>query len=193
VSQVVSTLSPGDVIGFAGRSLTSYLINLGTFGFPFFSLSHVGIIGNVGKRILLFESTTLCDLPCEVTGKKSSGAMAVDPETRFQTYRGRIYHYPLYRRLYPFERERLNNFLASHLGRPYDRSGAVRSGGLIFGAIEGTLREENLEQLFCSEYVAAALARVGIFYTDNASKWNPSKMVRTLRWRGVLKKPRRIK
>ena len=39
----------GDIIGFSGDSWLSVGINLATYGIPFWSLSHVGILGDGGS------------------------------------------------------------------------------------------------------------------------------------------------
>ena len=43
--------------------------------------------------------------------------------------------------------------------------------------IESCFREQDLHLIFCSEWVAAALSDIGIFHTDNASPWNPNRLV----------------
>jgi hypothetical protein len=185
----------GDIIGFSGKSWLSAAINIGTYGIPFWHISHVGIMGHVSDgRLLIFESTSLNDdEPCEVTGRPIIGTQAHSLERILELYRGRAWHYPHYRPLYPWEDERLTEFLMDTIGTPYDLMGAFRAGGIGLSWIESLFREQDLTTIFCSEWVAAAYAYVGLHPTDNVSRWNPNRLVRHLRWDGIICKPRRLK
>lgn len=183
----------GDVIGFTGFGWTSSIITLGSLGVPFWSLSHVGIVAGYKDECLLFESTTLDDAPCAIQKRTVHGVQAQHLDSRIKAYRGLVWHYPLSRQLYWHEKSRLSTFLIAQLGKDYDAIGAFRSGGNGFSWLESFFHEENLSSLFCSELVAAALRDIGVFTTSNASKWNPAKLVRTLRWCGILRKPTRLK
>ena len=69
-----SDIKAGDVIGFSGNSWISGLINIGTYGIPFWGISHVGIMAHAADgRLLIFESTTLEDMPCEIAGECFNG------------------------------------------------------------------------------------------------------------------------
>jgi len=188
-----SVIQAGDIIGFTGDNWVSWGINLATYGIPWWSISHVGIMGEHDGRLLLFESTTLDDEPCEIAGKVFSGSQAHDLGTRLKGYRGKVWHYPLYRPLFDHERTRLTDFLHATLGLPYDTIGAFRSGGHAFNWIESHLQNEDLHSLFCSEWCAAAHADIGLFQTDSGSRWNPNKFTRAERRLGILKKPMRLK
>ena len=97
-------LKAGDVIGFSGNSWISALINLGTYGLPFSGISHVGIMAHAADgRLLLFESTTLENMPCELSGECFNGTQAHDLTKILQAYAGKVWHYPLYRPLYEHE------------------------------------------------------------------------------------------
>lgn len=183
----------GDLLAFSGGTFLSDLINLATFGIPRFSISHVGIIGEHHGELLLFESTTLNSTPCAITGLKVRGSQAQRVGGRLESYRGKVWHYPLYRRLYAHESQRLSEFLVAGLGRPYDDVGAVRAGGAAFSWFESKLRPPNLASLFCSEWVAAALAEIGILPTNHASRWNPNRLIRKARKLEILQTPRRVK
>jgi hypothetical protein len=99
----------------------------------------------------------------------------------------------LYRPLYPQESERLSSFLIEHVGKDYDAIGAFRSGGKVFSWIESLLRRQDFSSLFCSELCATAFQCTGILPTDNASRWNPNRLVRACRRRGILRRPWRLK
>lgn len=189
-----SVLKPGDIIGFSGECLASDFINVVTYGIPRWSISHVGIMGEASDgRLLLFESTTVDGLPCEITGKHFSGTQAHQLEAVSESYPGKVWHYPLYRSLYENERQRLTQFLMETIHTPYDEMGAFRSGGVGLSWIESLFREQDLTKIFCSEWCVAAHTAIGIFRTDNVSRWNPNRFVRTERRQGILLKPRRMK
>ena len=183
----------GDLIGFSGYGWVSAGINLATLGIPCWSISHVGIIGEHEGRTLLFESCFDQDAPCEVTGKHFSGTQAHTLDYRLKNYPGKMWHYPLYRELYQFERKRLNRFLRETVGTPYDQIGAFRSGGIGFSWLESLLRQTDLSSIFCSEWCASAHTTIGIFQTDNVSRWSPNKFIRAERRQELLLAPVRLK
>ena len=186
-------LRAGDLLGFSGRAWTSAFINIATYGIPFWSLSHVAMIGEYAGRLLVFESDECPIHPCAIRGIHARGVQAHAIAEKVATYPGKVWHYALSRELYDFENERLSNFLLSHIGRGYDDIGAMRAGGLGFSWIESWLHEENLNSLFCSEYCAAAHREVGLFPTDNVARWSPNRLVRKERRMGLLLRPRRLK
>ena len=185
----------GDIIGFSGHSRISAAINIATYGIPFWGLSHVGVMANSPDgKLRLFESTSLDgDIPCEITGKSICGTQAHVLDFIVQHYCGKAWHYPLYRSLYPQEDERLTEFLMETIGTPYDVMGAFRSAGVGLSWVESLFREQDLTSIFCSEMVAAAYATVGLFATDNVSRWNPNRLVRHLRRAEIVLRPRRLK
>lgn len=190
----MNVVKAGDVIGFSGYSWISAAINIGTYAIPLLGISHVGIMAHDDKgRLLIFESTSLDDLPCEISGEVFTGTQAHKLEDILKAYKGRAYHYPLYRPLYPNEDERLTQFLMETIHTPYDMMGAFRAGGVGLSWFESLLRPQDLSTIFCSEWIAASLAVIGVFQTTNASRWNPNHLIRRLRWNGVLCKPRRLK
>ncbi|MFQ5419477.1 MAG: hypothetical protein ACE5EY_03835 [Anaerolineae bacterium] len=187
------SLGAGDIIGFSGNSWLSAGINLATYGIPFWNLSHLGILGEFRGELVLFESTSESTLECFIQKRLVCGTQAHRLIDCVREYGGRVWHYPLSRKLARNEVERLSSFLVQYLGVHYDAIGAFRAGGVGFSWLESKLREEDLSSLFCSEFCAAAHSRVGIFPTDNASRWSPNKFVRAERRCGVLQKPWRLK
>ena len=185
----------GDLIGFSGRNWISAAVNIATYGIPLIGISHVGIMANCPDgKLRLFESTTLDGgQPCEITGEPISGTQAHGLDFSLNEYDGRAYHYPLYRPLYPNEDARLTEFLIATIGTPYDKLGAIRSAGIGLSWVESLLHEQCLTLIFCSEWTAAAYATVGLFATDNVSRWNPNRLCRALRRHEILVKPRRLK
>lgn len=185
---------PGDIIGFSGANHISDFINVVTYGIPRWSISHIGICGEYKDELLLFESTTLGTDPCIIQGKQFDGAQAHCLDTRLAHYAGRIWHYPLYRSLYPAERKRLNEFLIATVGTPYDKVGAFRAGGIGFSWLESKLHPvTSLNALFCSEWCAAAHTEIGLFRTDDVGRWSPNYFVRTERRQRILLPPARLK
>lgn len=192
-------IKPGDIVGFSGAGWTSGSINVLTYGLPFMSISHVGIIGedyncpNGDPRLLLYESTEFPNRePCEILGKPICGTQAHELKWVVQQYAGDAWHYRLTRELYPHERMRLSKYLRRTCGIQYDVSGALRAGGMLFAWAEALFRQQNANKLFCSEWVAAASQNVGVLQTSSFSGWSPNYLVRYLRRQGWLHKPEEL-
>lgn len=181
---VPESVKAGDHVGFAGRCLESVAIQLGTYTIPFFGLSHVGLLAHDKNGELLFW---------ESTDEGACGVQAHPFAEVVEKYNGKVWLYPLYRPLYEYEGIRLTEFVEEYEGSPYDRIGAIRSGGLLLALIHGILRQQDLTSLFCSEFIAAADAYLGLFPTTNASRWNPRKLMSRLRRDGIVHKPVRLK
>jgi hypothetical protein len=187
-------IKAGDIIGFSGRSWISAGINIATYGIPLWGISHVAIMARAPDgRLLIFESTSLENLPCEITHQNFAGTQAHLLDDILRVYDGKAWHYPLYRSLYTSEDERLSEFLMDTIHVPYDAMGAFRSAGVGLSWVESLFRPSNLHSIFCSEWVAAAYAVTGLRPTSNVSRWNPNRLCRNLRWHEILCKPRRLK
>ena len=181
----------GDVIGFSGHDWQSHVINMATLGIPFWSISHVGIVGPAGDNKALYEATTsLPSHPCLLTGRVD-GVKAVDLESRIDAYEGSVWRYPLARPLYSHECKRLSDLLKAVIGTSYDWRDAFRSNS-VFRFVEQWPRPSCVRELFCSELVTYCLNQIGLFPTQNVSKWSPNALMRKLR-KGVVKKAVRLK
>ena len=189
----MAEIKTGDIIAFSGFGHKSVIVNLVTFGWPFWYASHVGIIGEYEGEQLLFESTTLSNLSCVVQQKPFKGVQSVRLSDRVKTYNGRVYHYPIYRQLFGNESDRLNEFLLEKVGTPYDLHGGMRSATHGLSWLESKFKGEDLNFIFCSELVAAAHARIGLLQTSSASRWNPNRLIRYERRTGILRRSRRLK
>ena len=115
---------PGDLLLFAGRGLESRWIAAVTCS-PAQLLagqwfSHVGICArDPHGRVLLWESTTLCDLPCEITGRKIHGVQAHLPCDRLAHYDGAAWRLRLARARHAERRRKLATFgLRARRDRP---------------------------------------------------------------------------
>lgn len=186
---------PGDIVGFSSCSQSGFWVNIGTLGLPFWSLSHVAIVGlhpNTGTPVL-FEATSLCDMRCAVKKRKISGVQAHYPDIRVRRYHGKAWHYQLKKPLTVEQSAHLTDFCVGHIGIGYDAIGALRARSTALGLLERHWRPENLQALFCSEFCAAAERAIGVFNTGDASKWNPNSFVRALRRRAIVGKPTRKK
>jgi len=189
----MSKIKTGDIVAFSGFGQKSILVNLATFGWPFWWASHIGIIGDHQGEQLLFESTTLSNIPCQIQKKSIKGVQGVRLADRVKSYNGRVYHYPIYRPLFGAEEKRLNEFLLSQIGKPYDLHGGMRSATLGLSWLESRFKGEDLNFIFCSELVAAGHARIDLLQTISASRWNPNRLIRYERRTGLLKRPGRLK
>lgn len=169
---------PGDLLFFFGQGFTSRAIEIITRG-P----SHVGIICPFSDRgPLLCESTTLCDLPCELTGQKRRGVQFHKPADRLASYAGRVARLSLADgwALTGMDIDRLVKVLWHFKGRDYDLRTAPLAGTEIIRR-SSLMPYPDLGSLFCSELCAAALMRVGRLPLSNASAYSPASLLRTLR------------
>lgn len=180
----------GDLLIFFGTDWSSRVIELATRG-P----SHVGILSRHNDRgPLLFESTTLCDLPDELTGKRCAGVQAHAPDERVKRYRGcvmRLQLAPAWR-LNRYEADLLSRMLRHVHGEHYDLRGALLSGTRLF-KWTSLMPYPDLESLFCSELCAALLMRLGRMPLSNPSAYHPAALVRKLRRCGVYLPPQTLK
>lgn len=178
----IPLLAAGGLVLFSGSSQTSWGIRLGTCS----KFSHVGIIAEVGRNDLLvasrrntmilesdalkwpksswpflFESTTLVDEPCEVTGRTIKGVQAHTLGVRLRGYAGRAWYLkPTDRwQLTGSESCQLTALLLDKIGVAYDPEGAVLAGTIFSKRWWMTRRAADRSTLFCVEYVADALLR----------------------------------
>lgn len=194
---------PASLLAFSGRGAVSMGIKLATCS----EISHVGCVALVPRwqiqqlaaaglvavpeerldawhdQHLLFESTTLADAPCAITGRAIKGVQAHDPAARVAAYQGRVW---LYRLTDPWQRDfddrrsaRLTGHLLASIGQQYDGRGAILSGTRMVKHFWAWRRVDR-SSLFCSEYLARVLQHVGLFPISNASKVTPGSLIRLL-------------
>ncbi len=180
---------PGDLVLFAGQGLESRWIALVTCQ-PLELLSgrwfsHIGICARDPHddrgRVLLFESTTLCDLPCEISRRKTPGTQAHLPADRIASYPGKVWRLRLSIReaLAEPQSQRLSDFLLSEIGKPYDYAGAMISATRRLRLASWLY--PTMDRLFCSYYVMAALKDIGKVDKDlNPRAYNPARVARNL-------------
>ena len=177
---------PGDLLIFYGRNFTSRVIEWATQG-P----SHVGIVcPHLQYKSLLFESTTLCDEPCILTGKCVRGVQAHEPGLRIAHYAGSVSVLRLMPawRLNREETHLLERWLMHVANEPYDLRGALLSGTRLF-KWTALMPYPDLDSLFCSELCAAALMRLHRMPLTNPSLFNPAFLVREVRRCGTYGAP----
>ena len=155
--------------------------------------SHVAVICENHGSPLWLESTTLCPHPCAVLGYRVEGVQAHLPEQRIHDYvsaggRVDIYRLSAIDRLSQSESELLSKILIRHfLGRlvTYDLGGALLSGTRLFKRTR-LLPAADLNELFCSELVAAVLMRLGRLNRANPTRYNPACLLRQVVRQGTF-------
>ena len=183
---------PGDIFACYGRDWISRLISLETAclwapkGLRV-SPSHVAIVGKHHGRPVWIESTTLSDRPCLVNGHTVNGCQLHDIDDCIQDYIARGGRIELYRlseidRLSPDEIRTLNAiligfFVTKQVG--YDYGGALISGTRIARRLN-LFSRKRLDDVFCSELIAAVLMRLGRLSRSNPTRYNPGRLLRTL-------------
>lgn len=169
-----SDFKPGDLVAFYGRSWQSRVIEL--TGGP----SHIGIILPINGQRLLYESTTLCELPCELCHRKVDGVQAHDVFDRVSCYYGRVFHLPLSVPLRDGEAWELSAFALNEFppGTPYDLVGALESGPRL-KYWRRFLPHPDLSAIFCSALCARLLMVANRLNWDDPKLFSPADLVRT--------------
>lgn len=183
---------PGDIAACYGTDWTSRLIRWGTCSiFPPAPLrlgpSHVALLCRWRERMIWVESTTLCQHPCLFHQRPVSGVQAHAPEERIGDYVRQhgwveIYRLTQFHRLCPQESRLLTKLLLDEfLGVElrYDLRGAMLSGTRLL-QLTRCFPGADLEELFCSELVAAVVMRMQRMNHSNPSRYNPARLLREL-------------
>ncbi len=183
---------PGDIAACYGADWTGRLISLGTaslFAPPKLRIgpSHVAILCELKGDLTWVESTTLCEAPCLVRGESVAGAQAHRPRDRVNDYvrsNGKVDVYRLtsINALSNPESLLLSAILINHFVRPgkhYDMHGAILSGTRTF-QLSRLFPGANLDELFCSELVAAVAMRLNRMNHSNPTRFNPARLLRQL-------------
>lgn len=178
-------LSTGDILIFAGASFISRMIALRTCSWWQLLTgewdSHIGICASYHGKMLLFESTTLSDIPCEITGRIHRGSKAVDPVARIEFYDGKVWVMKPTKRIPHYEKQalRLKTSLVNMVGRPYEDLYKLAVVVTRFAKRHRYFREDT-SKLFCSEMVGVALEDAGLIAQGNAAMFSPSSLARRL-------------
>jgi hypothetical protein len=184
----------GDVIGVSGKDHISDAINICSLGIPRIGVHHLAVVSELHGRPILYESKGMGEMPCDRSGRLVNGVQAHYLDDWLDNIkRSNVWHYSLRCELYEDEKERLLYFLDSIVGAPYDKTGAIKSGGILVRAITRRFCPENTQALFCSEMVADALLHIGRFYTDDVSAWSPNRLSRTLVNTGICNRAKLIR
>lgn len=176
---------PGDLLGFSHCSASGVIVNLGTFGVPFYGLSHVAIVAHHPDtgRPVLFESLESENGPCLIQNAVVTGVQCQPIRQRIARYRGHVWSMPLAEPLNDEESERLTAKATLYIGRQYDYVGAKRSRGLTLFE-KALYRAPDLTSLFCSEYVADLLMTSDRLSPCNVSRMNPNRLYRRMKGEG---------
>jgi hypothetical protein len=153
-------LKTGDLVLFSGASFFSSVIKWAIGG----RWSHVGVLvrsPSFPGRVLLWEATTLADLPDAESARAEAGTQLVFLSERLATYAGEFKLRPLDRPVTPEMEAALTRRRRELSGRPYEQEKL----DLIRAAFDGWFGEsrgERLNSLFCSELVAEAYQAMGL-------------------------------
>lgn len=186
----------GDVLLFRGKNVASWAIALGT-NLPSqwvrdCAPSHVGICAEYKGNILLFESTTLANLDCDILKKPVRGVQSHEPVKRIRHYEGRVWRMPVNAewQLSASQGERLSTFVMAHLGEGYDFDGLART---VFDHLVTFLRPPRSKTI-CSRFVARAAMHSGLVARNIIpDKISPAYIARNWPRSEVFDPPMRIK
>jgi hypothetical protein len=200
MSAATIPLKPGDIAACYGRDPVSRCIRwmtaspLAPAGLRL-GPSHVAVITRHQGELLWLESTTLSGRPCRIQQRPITGVQAHTPAERINDCLAAGGAVALYRlveieSLSKLEATLLSRILIDHflLGSThYDLSGALLSGTRVFQWTR-LFPRADLQQLFCSELVAAVLMRLGRLPRGNPTRYNPARLLRTLVRHGTVRR-----
>lgn len=156
------SMKPGDVIAYGGNNAVSSIIK-GVTNSP---VSHVGIIMQTTLSENVFVNQVI-----ESNGKKKgmTGVHVWRMSERLEEYDGQVWWLPMH---VEFDKQAFVGFCLNQVGKKYDAPQAIGS------AIDFTPdQQEDLDKLFCSELVFAALESAGVIPPGNASEATPADVV----------------
>ena len=159
-ADVRADLKTGDLVLFAGCGFFARVIRFVLGG----KWSHVGMVVRLSElpgRVLLWESTTLADLPDAETGRAGAGVQLVFASERLATYAGEFKLRQLDRAVTPEMEAALAQRRVELAGRPYEQERLDLAHAAFKGWV-GRSRGERLNSLFCSELVAEAYQAMGL-------------------------------
>lgn len=158
-------IDTGDLILFSGKGLASAIIRWFTGS----RWSHIGMVVKLPESdtVLLFESTTLSKVKDLASGKLRRGVQLVSLSDRLMAYDGKFGVVFLAAKRTPEMIAALSEFRAEMRDKPYEKSFL----SLAKSAYDGRLGKNSgdLTSVFCSELVAEAYKRMGIFSEDSVS------------------------
>lgn len=191
---------PGDIAACFGVDVTSRAISFATASLFTprglrLAPSHVALCCEYAGQIVWVESTTLCPHACLIRGLPVDGVQAHPPQVRIRDYidvggRVDIYRLSDIQSLTAAESRLLTRILIEQFARRairYDLGGAMLSGTRVF-QLTRCFPSANLEELFCSELVAAVLMRLGRMNHANPTRFHPGRLLRELVRQGTYRR-----
>lgn len=171
-SSIRSNINTGDLVLFSGKGHFSNIIKLGTLS----KWSHCGLILKVPEYdfIAIWESTTLSNIKDLESGKLRKGVQLVPLSDRINKYNGDIAIRHLQGADLPENSvKKLMDLRKELRGKYYEKSKVE----LFKAAYDGPLgkNQEDLSSIFCSELVAEAYQRLGLFSeTKPSNEYTPA-------------------
>jgi hypothetical protein len=158
-ADIRGTLDTGDIVLFSGKGGISDCIKL----FSGSKWSHIGIVVKHVELdfIMLWESTTLCNVADAEDGTQKQGVQIVALSDRLNSYDGDVSVRKFLGQRTPAMLAALKQFRDESKNKAYEQSKLE----LIHSLLDWAICEENNEDFssfFCSELVAEALERMGI-------------------------------
>ena len=158
--QLQGSLKTGDLVLFSGKSTFSNLIKLASGG----KWSHVGLVLVEPDRPdepLLWEATTLCDVPDVEVGAVEPGIQLVPLRARVERYDGEVTCRALNR---PLGEEQIARLTAARgaLGRRAFEGRKLELARAVYDGPGGASRREDLSTVYCAELVAEAYQAMGL-------------------------------
>lgn len=186
---------PGDLLLFRGANWRSRAIALGT-NWPSqwaggCAPSHVAVVADYKGCRRLFESTTLCDLPCLIQSRKIKGVQCHSVTERVEKYAGKVWQMRPAEPLSGWQRQKLADWCRDQVGSTYDFDSLLVTGTILRRL---TFIRPRPHATICSRYVMQALRAASIVNGEWApSEWTPAKIARRLPHDELYSWPVRLK
>lgn len=149
---------PGDILGCAGDSFVSKAIAIGTCKLHQLWrgewFSHVAIAAPYYGDQMVWESTTLSPVPCDIRDVMVSGVQAHEPEKWLRIYPGKVWRFRLRKNneLTGLQARHLGEMLTEDLDAKYDMENAILAGTHWTKRLFWKAPDQS--SFFCDELVA---------------------------------------
>jgi len=186
---------PGDILLFRGAGWKSFGIAAATClpsqWIGGCAPSHAAIVAEYDGQACIFESTSLCDLPCLIQGRPVKGVQCHPAGERVEKYAGKAWQMRPAEPPSGWQRQKLADWCRDQIGSTYDFDSLLVTGTILRRL---TFIRPRPHATICSRYVMQALRAASIVNGEWApSEWTPAKIARRLPHDELYSWPVRVK
>lgn len=181
-------MQSGDLLLFDGHHLDAALVR-GWCDAPF---SHAGLVwrDQVSKELHVYNSDVDERHTCVLCGRggsdRTTGVQLNTMVRKVSTYKGRVYHVPLTRRLSTSQLNVWEHELFPQLCNRVFRHSLAEMAHLAFPTLVPLFSVDTSRKLFCTELVALVYRRLGVGSPVLQGQLAPSSLARSLHSQGAV-------